>query len=150
MEIWNHKIHRILDSAATIDTLNTEDAFKLVAEEVPLEEIEKHPEDIVAQVIHFTASPRLSYFGVPFYFVFKKGETLGKAKLRLKAKLKTPDEEFKKWRFAKVSFSEPEFLDDDDVPANYEYGRGEYFGISHLHRKQKKHYWKEESLKINN
>ncbi|GJN17517.1 hypothetical protein PR202_gb04593 [Eleusine coracana subsp. coracana] len=58
---------------------------------------------------------RIEYFGEPFLFLIHDGEALSDIKVRIQKRLQVPDEQFLKWKFACVTLSRPEYLQDSDI-----------------------------------
>ncbi|OEL23661.1 Ubiquitin carboxyl-terminal hydrolase 13 [Dichanthelium oligosanthes] len=57
----------------------------------------------------------MQYFGEPFFFLIRDGEALSDIKVRIQKRLQVPDEQFLKWKFAYVTFSRTEYLQDSDI-----------------------------------
>jgi hypothetical protein len=58
-------------------------------------------------------------FGHPFLLMVREGETMGEVKARIKAKLRTKDEDFETWKFAYVNNgASPKYIDDNEVVLN--------------------------------
>jgi ubiquitin carboxyl-terminal hydrolase 7 len=55
------------------------------------------------------------YFGEPFFFLIRDGEALADIKVRIQKRLQIPDEQFLKWKFACVTYSRTEYIQDSDV-----------------------------------
>lgn len=71
-------------------------------------------------VYHFTRGMvqnqmQIHKFGQPFLLAIHEGETLAELKVRIHKKLKVPDKNFQKWKFAFLSRGSLEYLQDCDV-----------------------------------
>jgi ubiquitin carboxyl-terminal hydrolase 7 len=68
--------------------------------------------------------------------VIREDETLSSIKERIQKKLKVPDEDFSKWKFAYISLGRPDYFEDSDTVASRfqrnMYGAWEqYLGLEH-------------------
>ncbi|KAL6654058.1 hypothetical protein ACP70R_007523 [Stipagrostis hirtigluma subsp. patula] len=148
IEVFCHKIYKIFPLHEKIDNINDQ-YWTLRAEEIPEEEKDMGPNDRLIHVYHFTKDAfqnQINNFGDPFYILAREGETLAEVKRRIQRKLKVPNEEFSKWKFAFVSMSRPEYLQDSDVVAvrfhkREVYGAWEqYLGLEHTDTTPKRAY----------
>ncbi|XP_054790851.1 ubiquitin C-terminal hydrolase 13-like isoform X2 [Prosopis cineraria] len=121
LEVFSHKIYKIFPLSEKIETINDQ-YWTLRAEEIPEEEKKLGPHDRLIHVYHFitTQNQDKQHFqnlGDPFLLMISEGETLAEVKLRIQKKLRVPDEEFSKWKFAFFFFSRgrPEYLQDSDI-----------------------------------
>ncbi|KAG0478767.1 hypothetical protein HPP92_013486 [Vanilla planifolia] len=149
-EVFNNKIYKTFSPKEQIDRINDQ-YWTLRAEEIPDEERNLGPHDRLIHVYHFMKDSiqnvmQVRNFGEPFFLVIHEGETLAEVKVRIQKKLRVPDEEFFKWKFAFLSYGHPEYLQDSDVVANrfqtrYYYGGWEqYLGLEHLDSAPKRAY----------
>ncbi|KAJ6813606.1 ubiquitin carboxyl-terminal hydrolase 12-like [Iris pallida] len=141
LEVFYHKIYKIFPPTEKIENINDQ-YWTLRAEEIPEEEKNLAPHDRLIHVYHFMKDPnqnqmQVQNFGEPFFLIIHEGETLADVKLRIQTKLKVPDEEFAKWKFAFLSLGRPEYLQDTDVVSTRfqrrdVYGAWEqYLGLEH-------------------
>ncbi|CAD6229664.1 unnamed protein product [Miscanthus lutarioriparius] len=112
--VYLHKICKVYQPGDKIDSVNE----PLHIEEVPEEEKNAGPHDRLVHVYHFEDNHHIQYFGEPFFFLIRDGEALSDIKLRIQKRLHVPDEQFLKWRFALVTFSRTEYLQDSDIVLN--------------------------------
>eukprot|EP01103_Thecamoeba_quadrilineata_P007298 TRINITY_DN1713_c0_g2_i1.p1 TRINITY_DN1713_c0_g2~~TRINITY_DN1713_c0_g2_i1.p1 ORF type:complete len:1124 (-),score=191.47 TRINITY_DN1713_c0_g2_i1:16-3198(-) len=97
VESGNCRIHHIYRDNNPLSQI-AENA-SIFAEEVPEEECDLQPGDQVLHAYHFSRSNQYhTYFGQPFHFVVKKGDTVGDIRQRLLERLKVSETEFKKWK----------------------------------------------------
>ncbi|EPS68121.1 hypothetical protein M569_06651, partial [Genlisea aurea] len=88
---------------------------------IPEEEKNLASNDRLIHVYHFTQNgqqnqvQQVQNFGDPFFLVIHEGETLAGVKVRIQKKLRVPDEELSKWKFAFFSLGRPEYLEDSDI-----------------------------------
>ncbi|CAI9094723.1 OLC1v1030510C1 [Oldenlandia corymbosa var. corymbosa] len=139
LHVINHKIFKIFSLKEKIGNI----AGTLRAEEIPEEEKNLGPTDLVVHVYHFTLGrsqyqQEVQNFGDPFFLVIHQGETLAEVKPRIQKRLGVSDEEFSKWKFALISMmGPPEYVEDDIVMFNIfqrknVYGPWErYLGLEH-------------------
>jgi len=114
-EVYLHKIRKVYQPGDTIDSVSDQYG-PLRIEEVPEEEKNAGPRDRLVHVYHFFKDNHLNqYFGEPFFFLIRDGEVLADIKVRIQKRLKIPDEQFLKWKFACVTYSRIEYLQDSDV-----------------------------------
>ncbi|KAL6841585.1 hypothetical protein ACP4OV_028524 [Aristida adscensionis] len=148
LEVFYHKIYKIFPLHEKIDNINDQ-YWTLRAEEIPEEEKNMGPNDRLIHVYHFMKDSfqnQIQNFGDPFYILAREGETLAEVKKRIQAKLRVPNEEFSKWKFAFVSMNRPDYLHDSDVVASRfqrreVYGAWEqYLGLEHTDTTQKRAY----------
>ncbi|KAJ6847904.1 ubiquitin carboxyl-terminal hydrolase 12-like [Iris pallida] len=141
LEVFYHKIYKIFPPTEKIENINDQ-YWTLRAEEIPEEEKNLAPHDRLIHVYHFMIDPnqnqmQVQNFGEPFFLIIHEGETLADVKLRIQTKLKVPDEEFAKWKFAFLSLGRPEYLQDTDIVSTRfqrrdVYGAWEqYLGLQH-------------------
>jgi len=130
LEIHNHKIYRVLKKSER--TAGYNETVLLRAEEISQEEVSKEKGDRRTQVAHFFRDPPIvRTFGDPFHFLLKKGEKLVDTKKRIQDKLKIPDADFAKWKFAVVTWiGKLEYLEDDDVTVD-KVDTADYLGLEH-------------------
>jgi len=93
----------------------------------------------------------ITYTGDPFYFVFKKGESVRDAVERIRQKLDIDKSEMKFWKFFKIRTTESgrdkrKALDDNDIVTNSDYNNPAklpaWFGMEHtraIKREEKRH-----------
>jgi len=105
MELWKHKVYKVFKQEHDIRSILQRDY--IIAEEED-EEIE---EGVKLKVGHYSTTYS-TWFGQPFFFVFKEGETLEEARERLSDKIQVPLEETKKWKFARVSYQNAKYFKD--------------------------------------
>ncbi|MBA0596667.1 hypothetical protein Gorai_013477, partial [Gossypium raimondii] len=128
LEVFYHKIYKIRE-----------------------EEKNLGPNGRLIHVYHFTKETaqnqmQIQNFGEPFFLVIHEGETLAEVKVRIQKKLQVPDEEFSKWKFAFMSLSRPEYLQESDIVFNRfqrrdVYGAWEqYLGLEHSDNTPKRAY----------
>ncbi|KAG2601030.1 ubiquitin C-terminal hydrolase 12-like isoform X1 [Panicum virgatum] len=114
-EVYLHKICKVYQPGDTIDSVNDQYG-PLRIEEVPEEEKNAGPQDRLVHVYHFFKDNHHNqYFGEPFFFLIRDGEVLADIKVRIQKRLRIPDEQFLKWKFACVTYSQTEYLQDSDV-----------------------------------
>ncbi|ONM37536.1 Ubiquitin carboxyl-terminal hydrolase 13 [Zea mays] len=114
--VYLHKICKVYQPGDKIDSVN--DHGPLYIEEVPEDEKNAGPHDRLVHVYHFEYNHHIQYFGEPFFFLIRDGEALSDMKVRIQKRLQVPDEQFLKWKFAHVTFSKPEYLQDSDIVMN--------------------------------
>eukprot|EP00899_Mesostigma_viride_P017736 jgi/Mesvir1/25964/Mv20952-RA.3 len=117
----NSRIHKTFPPTESI--ANIDDTYRnLRVEEIPEEERRVGPRDKVISVCHFQRdalnSALMTAFGHPFLLAIGEHEKLASVKQRVQAKLGVPDEEFAKWKFAKV-VGKSEYLADEVVVAHH-------------------------------
>ncbi|XP_026444313.1 ubiquitin carboxyl-terminal hydrolase 13-like [Papaver somniferum] len=155
LEVSYHRIYKVFPLTEKIGNISDE-YWTLRAEEVPEEEKNMGPRDRLIRVYHFTKEPyTVQNFGEPFFFVIHDGETLDVVKLRIQKKLKVPDQEFDKWKFASLSLLlQPEYLQDSDIVLSHfqrkdVYGAWEqYLGLEHSDSSPKRAYVASQNLQI--
>ncbi|XP_062188421.1 ubiquitin C-terminal hydrolase 13-like isoform X2 [Phragmites australis] len=139
LEVFYHKIYKIFAPSEKIENINDQ-YWTLRAEEVPEEEKNLGPFDRLIHVYHFTKDTQnqtqVQNFGEPFFMVIREDETLSSIKERIQKKLKVPDEDFSKWKFAYISLGRPDYFEDSDTVATRfqrnMYGAWEqYLGLEH-------------------
>uniref|UniRef100_A0A0E0E7R8 ubiquitinyl hydrolase 1 n=1 Tax=Oryza meridionalis TaxID=40149 RepID=A0A0E0E7R8_9ORYZ len=136
LEVFYHKIYKIFAPNEKIENINDQ-YWTLRAEEVPEEEKNLGPFDRLIHVYHFTKDTQnQTNFGEPFFMVIREDETLSSIKERIQKKLKVPDEDFSKWKFAYISLGRPDYFEDSDTVASRfqrnMYGAWEqYLGLEH-------------------
>jgi ubiquitin carboxyl-terminal hydrolase 7 len=59
----------------------------------------------------------IDYYGEPFFFLIRDGETLSDIKVRIQKKLLVSDEQFAKWKFAYIAHNRlaGEYFQDSDI-----------------------------------
>jgi len=118
MEVYFSRISRVFAETISVDAMNDQ-YWTLRAEEVTDEEKHLGQGERVIQVCHFTrdsANPQaVQNFGEPFLMVLHETETLEDVKPKIQARLKVKDSQFAKWKFAAVSTSKVEELEDEDI-----------------------------------
>eukprot|EP00894_Picocystis_sp_ML_P002631 jgi/Pico_ML_1/53148/g3750.t2 len=118
MEVYFSRISRVFAETISVDAMNDQ-YWTLRAEEVTDEEKNLGQGERVIQVCHFTrdsANPQaVQNFGEPFLMVLHETETLEDVKPKIQARLKVKDPQFAKWKFAAVSTSKVEELEDEDI-----------------------------------
>ncbi|KAM3282679.1 ubiquitin C-terminal hydrolase 12 [Capsicum chacoense] len=150
LEVFYHKIFKIFPPTERIENINDQ-YWTLRAEEIPEEEKNLGPHDRLIHVYHFMKDTtqnqaHVQNFGEPFFLVIHEGETLSEVKVRIQKKLQVPDEEFSKWKFAFLSVSRPDYLEDSDVVSirfqrRDVYGAWEqYLGLEHTENGPKRSY----------
>ncbi|PIN20240.1 Ubiquitin carboxyl-terminal hydrolase [Handroanthus impetiginosus] len=150
LEVFYHKIYKTFPLQEKIENINDQ-YWTLRAEEVPEEEKNLGPHDRLIHVYHFMKDTaqnqnQVQNFGDPFFLVIHEGETLADVKVRIQKKLRVPDEEFSKWKFAFLSLGRPEYLQDSDVVSSRfqkrdVYGAWEqYLGLEHTDNAPKRSY----------
>ncbi|PHT31660.1 Ubiquitin carboxyl-terminal hydrolase 12 [Capsicum baccatum] len=150
LEVFYHKIFKIFPPTERIENINDQ-YWTLRAEEIPEEEKNLGPHDRLIHVYHFMKDAtqnqaHVQNFGEPFFLVIHEGETLSEVKVRIQKKLQVPDEEFSKWKFAFLSVSRPDYLEDSDVVSirfqrRDVYGAWEqYLGLEHTDNGPKRSY----------
>ncbi|KAJ8551602.1 hypothetical protein K7X08_021617 [Anisodus acutangulus] len=150
LEVFYHKIYKIFPPTERIENINDQ-YWTLRAEEIPEEEKNLGPHDRLIHVYHFMKDTtqnqaHVRNFGEPFFLVIHEGETLTEVKARIQKKLQVPDEEFSKWKFAFLSMSRPDYLQDSDIVFNRfqrrdVYGAWEqYLGLEHADNAPKRSY----------
>ncbi|KAJ1285596.1 hypothetical protein BS78_03G290900 [Paspalum vaginatum] len=114
-DVYLHKIWKVYQPSDKIDSV-CDQYGPLRIEEVPEEERTAGPQDRLVHVYHFfKENNHIQYFGEPFFFLIHDGETLSDLKVRIQKRLQVPDEQFLKWKFAYVTYSRPEYLQDSDI-----------------------------------
>ncbi|KAL9230836.1 hypothetical protein vseg_006133 [Gypsophila vaccaria] len=151
LEVFYHKIYKIFSPNEKIENINDQ-YWTLRAEEIPEEEKNLDPHDRLIHVYHFTKDAaqnqmqQVQNFGDPFFLVIHESETLAEIKVRIQKRLRVPNEEFSKWKFAFVSLGRPEFLQDTDIVSSRfqrreVYGAWEqYLGLEHTDTNPKRAY----------
>ncbi|KAL5568701.1 hypothetical protein UlMin_025276, partial [Ulmus minor] len=156
LEVFYHKIYKIFPLHEKIKNINDQ-YWKLRAEEIPEEEKDFSPPDLLIHVYHFMKDTTLNHvqiqnFGEPFFLVIREHETLAEVKARIQKKLQVPHEEFAKWKFAFMSLGRPEYLQDNDIVASRfqrrdVYGAWEqYLGLEHSDNAPKRSYTANQSI----
>ncbi|KAI3866555.1 hypothetical protein MKX03_014826, partial [Papaver bracteatum] len=138
LEVFSHKISKILPPSEKIMHLNDQYwTGTLRAEEILEEEKNLGPEDRLISVCHFTKDANgLKNFREPFLLAVREGETLDAVKMRIQKKLRVPDEEFIKWKFAYLSWIRPpQYLQDSYIDlscfSRNIFGLERYLGLEH-------------------
>ncbi|EXB39572.1 Ubiquitin carboxyl-terminal hydrolase 12 [Morus notabilis] len=151
IEVFYHKIYKIFPLYEKIENINDQ-YWILRAEEIPEEEKNLGPRDRLIHVYHFMKDiaqnqvKQIQNFGEPFLLVIREDETLAEVKVRIQKKLRVPDDEFAKWKFAFLSLGHPEYLQDDDIVVSrfqreVVYGDWEqYLGLEHTDNAPKRSY----------
>uniref|UniRef100_A0A0E0LHG4 ubiquitinyl hydrolase 1 n=1 Tax=Oryza punctata TaxID=4537 RepID=A0A0E0LHG4_ORYPU len=138
-DVLNDIKSKIFAPNEKIENINDQ-YWTLRAEEVPEEEKNLGPFDRLIHVYHFTKDTQnqtqVQNFGEPFFMVIREDETLSSIKERIQKKLKVPDEDFSKWKFAYISLGRPDYFEDSDTVASRfqrnMYGAWEqYLGLEH-------------------
>ncbi|CAI9102381.1 OLC1v1000643C1 [Oldenlandia corymbosa var. corymbosa] len=144
VEVYLHKLCKVKIShlCEKIENINDQKG-RIRAEEIPDEEKNLGPRDILICVYHFTLRTtlhrqRIQNFGEPFFLVIHESETLAEIKPRIQKRLQVPYEEFSKWKFAFVVFGGfPEYLQDtDDIFKRFQWRAStgsfvQYLGLEH-------------------
>ncbi|XP_066396753.1 ubiquitin C-terminal hydrolase 12-like isoform X2 [Miscanthus floridulus] len=139
LEVFYHKIYKVFAPNEKIENINDQ-YWTLRAEEVPEDEKNLGPFDRLIHVYHFTKDTQnqtqVQNFGEPFFMVIREDEILSSIKERIQKKLKVPDEDFSKWKFAYISLGRPDYFEDSDTVAvkfqRNMYGAWEqYLGLEH-------------------
>jgi ubiquitin carboxyl-terminal hydrolase 7 len=137
--LFNLGLLQVFAPNEKIENINDQ-YWTLRAEEVPEEEKNLGPFDRLIHVYHFTKDTQnqtqVQNFGEPFFMVIREDETLSSIKERIQKKLKVPDEDFSKWKFAYISLGRPDYFEDSDIVATKfqrnMYGAWEqYLGLEH-------------------
>jgi len=118
LDVYDSRIARDYASSALISSLQPARLQEYRIEAKSLEEHDLNPKTHVRmQVVHFTkdATGNASFFGDPFYIVIPIGVPLEEVKKIIKAKLQVSDEDFPKYRFARIAFTKPQMLSDDSI-----------------------------------
>ncbi|XP_055829915.1 ubiquitin C-terminal hydrolase 13-like [Solanum dulcamara] len=167
LEVFYHKIYKILPTTEKIENINDQ-YWTLRAEEIPEEEKNLGPHDCLAHVCHFKKEAaqnqmKIQNFGEPFLLIIHENETLAELKLRIQKKLQVPDEEFAKWKFAFLSLDRLEYLEDMDILSSRLQRRDvsgvyeQYLGLEHsdgapkrTHAAHQNRHSHEKSVKIYN
>ncbi|ONM37531.1 Ubiquitin carboxyl-terminal hydrolase 13 [Zea mays] len=141
--VYLHKICKVYQPGDKIDSVN--DHGPLYIEEVPEDEKNAGPHDRLVHVYHFEYNHHIQYFGEPFFFLIRDGEALSDMKVRIQKRLQVPDEQFLKWKFAHVTFSKPEYLQDSDIVMNRFHrpvygGWEQHLGLEHTATTPKRSY----------
>ncbi|KAF3651250.1 Ubiquitin carboxyl-terminal hydrolase 12 [Capsicum annuum] len=145
-----HLMRRVIELALHVTVLvlfNLKPFYSMI----PEEEKNLGPHDRLIHVYHFMKDTtqnqaHVQNFGEPFFLVIHEGETLSEVKVRIQKKLQVPDEEFSKWKFAFLSVSRPDYLEDSDVVSirfqrRDVYGAWEqYLGLEHTDNGPKRSY----------
>ncbi|KAL5568695.1 hypothetical protein UlMin_025270, partial [Ulmus minor] len=156
LEVFYHKIYKIFPLHEKIENINDQ-YWTLRAEEIPEEEKDFSPPDLLIHVYHFMKDTthnhvQIQNFGEPFFLVIREHETLAEVKARIQKKLQVPHEEFAKWKFAFMSLGRPEYLQDNDIVASRFqrrdlYGAWEqYLGLEHTDNAPKRSYTANQSI----
>ncbi|KAK1409857.1 hypothetical protein QVD17_36386 [Tagetes erecta] len=141
LEVFNHKIYKIFPLTEKIENINDR-YWTLRAEEIPVEENNLKPQDLLVHVYHFTKEAAQNQmivwnFGEPFFLMIHENETLADVKVRIQRKLEVLDEEFSKWKFAYVCLGRPEYLEDSDIVSS-RFLRRDVYGLLQNRRMLKK------------
>ncbi|KAL3335872.1 hypothetical protein AABB24_031873 [Solanum stoloniferum] len=166
LEVFHHKIYKILPTTEKIENINDR-YWTLRAEEIPEEQKNIGPHDRLVHAYHFNKEAaqnqmKIKNFGEPFLLIIREKETLAELKPRIQKKLQVPDEDFAKWKFAIVTFDSPEYLEDSDIllscfqqRGNVSRAREQYLGLEHsdgaskrTHAAHQNRHWREKPLRI--
>ncbi|PAA90249.1 hypothetical protein BOX15_Mlig023590g1, partial [Macrostomum lignano] len=131
----------------------------LRAEEVPPDELQVGPNELVVYAAHFNKDT-YNQFGVPFTVKIRDGEQFSALKSRIQKRLEVPDSEMEKWRFAIVSSRGPNWLENEEqtiVKLSYFKPEGSnnnrpYLGLEHVNKivKRPRIAYPEKPIKIHN
>ena len=123
LEVFYNKIYKTFAPDDTIEAINDQ-YWELRGEFIPEEEKSAGPNDRLVHVHHFTTrgeatqpNSNIQCFGDPFLLLVREDEPLSSVRDRVQQKLRVPDEDFQKWKFAFVSSGPPEYLEDLDTVA---------------------------------
>lgn len=128
------KQQRELPASEFVGTLP--DNAELFAEQVWPDELAGGDDVRVVTVCHFYRDIARTH-SVPFRFAVRRGERFADTRARLQARLRVPDAEFAKYRFALVQlnmYKQPAYLEDDDVLFDHRFLAEDVLGIDHVDR----------------
>ncbi|XP_026420587.1 ubiquitin carboxyl-terminal hydrolase 12-like [Papaver somniferum] len=142
LRILNHKIDKVFPLNEKITYIGDDYwSGRLLAEEIPEEEKNLGPRYRLIHVYHFkkTSYGIIKHIGEPFFLAIHEGETLEAVKMRIQKKLRVPDEESAKWKFAYSTWMDRhKYLEDSDIVSicferrtYYSVDRGKYLGLEH-------------------
>ncbi|KQK09967.1 ubiquitin carboxyl-terminal hydrolase 13 isoform X2 [Brachypodium distachyon] len=114
-QVYHNKISKVYQPGEKIDSVNDHNG-PLHVEEIPEEENNAGPRDRLVHVFHFFKDlQHIQYYGDPFFFLLRDGETLSAVKVRIQKKFQVPEEQFLKWKFAHFAYNRQEYLQDSDI-----------------------------------
>eukprot|EP00028_Trichosphaerium_sp_Am-I-7-wt_P007260 CAMPEP_0168525106 /NCGR_PEP_ID=MMETSP0405-20121227/11098_1 /TAXON_ID=498012 /ORGANISM="Trichosphaerium sp, Strain Am-I-7 wt" /LENGTH=130 /DNA_ID=CAMNT_0008547541 /DNA_START=121 /DNA_END=509 /DNA_ORIENTATION=- len=91
--------------------------------------------DVMVSFCHFEIESRtwitmdtVTFHGQPFFFIFKKDETLGEARTRIRKQIGISEHLFKEWSIYSMRNSSRDILEDDFVPSLVDYNNEIIYG----------------------
>lgn len=167
VEISNHKLlprpreDTTLESLQPPETMGNQSSHHKIfrIEEVPVDELLLMDTEILIPVAHFSKDI-YSSFGIPFFIKACHGEPYHALKERIQRKLKVPEKEWEKFKFAIVALGRIEYIADDNLTINLDIFKHTtqggsplpFFGLEHANRSQKRtrYNYLEKAIKIYN
>ncbi|KAL4929658.1 ubiquitin-specific protease UBP15 [Aspergillus undulatus] len=135
-EVHNFKIYKEFSPDSKFGGSN--DFVALYAEKIPEEELELDVGDRTINAFNFDKETNKPH-GVPFKFVMKQGEIFNETKERLSKRTGLKGKRFEKVKFAVVPralYSNPRYLEDDDILSDIIGDSDDMLGLDHPNKKQ--------------
>lgn len=137
------------------ENLNSQKIYRL--EEIPLDELEIGPNEMLIPVSHFYKEV-YNTFGTPFFIKVSQDEPFSSIKSRIQKRLNVPDKEFEKFKFAIISMGRIEHITDDTTKINLgafssaPNSSHPFLGLEHFNKSQKRSRFNylEKAIKIYN
>ncbi|KAL1956846.1 hypothetical protein VTO42DRAFT_6796 [Malbranchea cinnamomea] len=133
-EAYNGKFYKELHDNYSVAGVT--DFVTLYAEQIPEEELQMAEGEFKVNAFNFDREPSKPH-GVPFKFVVKPGEKFKDTKERLTKRTGIRGKQFEKIKFAVVSrafYSNPRYLEDDDVLADLLTDPEDQLGLDHVNK----------------
>ncbi|KAK2794704.1 hypothetical protein FQN52_007474 [Onygenales sp. PD_12] len=146
-EVYSGRIYKELDEKFNVAGIT--DFVSLYIEKIPQEEIEMQEGEFKISCFNFDKEPSKAH-GIPFKFVVKPGEIFKETKERLSKRMGVRGKQFEKIKFAVVvrqTYSQPKYLEDDDILADIATEADDQLGLDHVN-KNRGGFWKSESFFI--
>ncbi|TPP62572.1 Ubiquitin carboxyl-terminal hydrolase 7 [Fasciola gigantica] len=132
-------------------------ARTLRIEEIPVDEVNLRPDEIIVYVSHFEKD-LVDTFGIPFTVRIRDGEHYSEVRERIRRKLEVPEKEFERWRFALVHPAKATYIPNDEDPIiftsvftqAYPPETKPWLGIEHKPSKRPRYAPNEKPIKIHN
>ncbi|KAK9546263.1 ubiquitin-specific protease ubp15 [Aspergillus fumigatus] len=133
-EAHSGKIYKEYQEDAKIAGIN--EYVTLYAERIPEEELQMQAGERTINAFNFDREPSRPH-GIPFKFVMKPGEIFKETKERLSKRTGIKGKQFEKIKFAVVPkslYSNPRYLDDDDILSDIVGESDDMLGLDHVNK----------------
>eukprot|EP01119_Soliformovum_irregulare_P002065 TRINITY_DN1212_c0_g1_i2.p1 TRINITY_DN1212_c0_g1~~TRINITY_DN1212_c0_g1_i2.p1 ORF type:complete len:372 (+),score=141.15 TRINITY_DN1212_c0_g1_i2:1296-2411(+) len=133
LEVFSSRIFKVFEHSEKLGSMDLN--IDIHAEEISQDEIQLENK-ILIQVVHFTQTPTLHYFGIPFFVPIDKETTVEEFRGKLDEILtNVPPAELDKWKISAISMTagpKVKSLKEGDVLSKYELSTfQEFLGLEH-------------------